>query len=87
MGLLMPPSTNITIILLTMFILSGCVSHQYCVMPDGDEYHAYLEPDTELWVKNGDKEIKWNTKPNPGALEQITSLVAVSAANSITKGD
>lgn len=56
-------------------------------MPDGDTYEAYLRPDTELWVKNGDREIKWNTKPAPGALEQMTSLVAVSLANSITSGE
>jgi len=76
------------LLILLLLLLPGCApTKQYCVMPDGDTYEAYLRPDTELWVKNGDREIKWNTKPAPGALEQMTSLVAVSLANSITSGE
>ena len=78
--------------LLYLIILVSCVgcsapTHQFCVMPDGDEYHSYLAPETELWVKNGDKEIRWNTKKSPTALDNVVAVTSVALANSITNGN
>jgi len=75
-----------------LFILTGCVTHQWVELPNSkgghDTYHAYLEKGTVLEVQTeGVGLIKWDTKPAPGALEQMTSLVAVSLANSITSGN
>jgi len=72
-------------------LTTGCAKHNYCVMPDGHEYHAYLYDDTELIVTNdidgNHREIKWNTKKSPTALDNVVAVTSVALANSITHGD
>ncbi len=75
---------KIILALILLAILPACVTHQCVVMPDGREYHAYLESDTEVVV--GD-EVAWNTKQKPNAFEQAISLAGMAATSTIINKD
>ena len=72
----------IIITALSILLTSCAPPLQSCTMPDGAVYEAKIYEGTVLHVKNGDREITWDTKKNPGIIERLLELSTITATKS-----